>query len=137
MDLTTADRAVRLHAEAAWPLECCGLVVATAAHHVEVRRSANLAAHPAASFVLDPSVLLAARRAGERPLAIYHSHPDQPADLSDRDRAAFEAQGRPLWPGVEIWVLACYRGLADPPRRYRWSSRAARYVCVETHHLRE
>ena len=113
-----AEADCQRHAEAAYPDECCGLVVSTPDGWA-VRRAANLSATPSRAFEMDPAVLIKARRAGERIVALYHSHPDQPAVLSAQDRAALYVDGQAAWPGVEIWVISCYRGVADPPCRYR------------------
>ncbi len=98
----------------------------------------TLAARPArnlvasrGAFVLDPAALLAARRAGESLRALYHSHCDAPATPSVRDRAAWvDADGQPLWPGVEMVIVPVLRGRAGPPRRFGWCAQARDLVPI-------
>jgi proteasome lid subunit RPN8/RPN11 len=96
-------------AAAAYPLECCGLLVG---HQVApaaptgcvVKRvsrvvpTANRATAPERAFEVDPAAHIALLRAlreqstwdgdaGEQVIGHYHSHPDTPAVPSARDRA--------------------------------------------------
>jgi proteasome lid subunit RPN8/RPN11 len=84
--------AIRAHAMAAYPHECCGLVV------MRDRRESYLACRNLAEgtdhFVLDPQDYAAAEEAG-RITAVVHSHPDVPATPSEADRVACEASGLP------------------------------------------
>jgi proteasome lid subunit RPN8/RPN11 len=90
-------------AEAAYPEECCGLLVGRQRTDgvVEVTRvveSPNVAeGGHRDSFEVDPRVRLAVMRetrsSGEEIIGHYHSHPDHPAAPSVRDRAmAFEPE---------------------------------------------
>ena len=82
-------------ANAAYPLECCGLIEgfckADAWHAVAVHRAQNLAVDPSNHFLIDPQVhfdLLRSLRGSERRIiGCFHSHPNGPATPSDRDRA--------------------------------------------------
>jgi proteasome lid subunit RPN8/RPN11 len=96
--LTAAQvNTLRGEAEAAYPLECCGLVVgrhAGPATLVATRLvpAANRHADPRHAFDLDPAAhiaLLRQLRGGgdEVLLGHYHSHPDSPAMPSARDLA--------------------------------------------------
>lgn len=108
--------AIRRHAEATYPHECCGLVL-----HDGVHRSENVqdelhaedpVAHPRTArdgFVLAPRDqlrLARAHRAGTA-RALYHSHVDTGAYLSDADLAGATLAGRPLYPGVDLIVVSC------------------------------
>lgn len=94
-------------AEAAYPLECCGLLtgrgaVGGALEVLRVVPSANLAAGDRRdSFEVDPQVRFDLMRelgeigdaapGDERIIGHYHSHPDHPAEPSARDlEMAFE-----------------------------------------------
>jgi proteasome lid subunit RPN8/RPN11 len=99
--------ALERHAVATYPEECCGLLVGrrrTGAAVVEqVRPASNVAgAARRRSYVIDPRDLLAghkqARAQGLEVLGYYHSHPDQAAVPSDRDR-------RHAWPGTRYLIL--------------------------------
>ena len=81
-------------AEAAYPEECCGLLVgrrhASGAILVEaVEPSPNVAADRRAGFEVDPALRLRLQRtlrAEDRAIVgLYHSHPDGPAEPSVRD----------------------------------------------------
>jgi len=103
--------AVREAAEAAYPDECCGLLVGRRAPgRVTVTRvaaSANLAAEPARRFEIDPRLWLAlAHRpepGGAEVVGLYHSHPDHPAEPSPRDLAD-------AWGEGTVWLIV---GVAD------------------------
>lgn len=84
--------AIRAHAVAEYPRECCGLVV------LEGRRESykpcrNLA-EGTDHFILDPEDYAGAEEGG-RITAVVHSHPDVPAAPSEADRVACEGSGLP------------------------------------------
>jgi proteasome lid subunit RPN8/RPN11 len=98
-------------AEAAYPGECCGLLVGRQAPNgvVEVAR-----AHPAANlgrqpnrFEIDPRLWVdLARALGKGPtkvVGLYHSHPDGPAQPSAVDLAA-------AWGEELVWVIVSVAG---------------------------
>lgn len=89
-----AARAIRAHARATAPDECCGLLVGTPDRIERVVPVRNLRASPN-RYLVDPAEHFAARRAARREgLAVvgaYHSHPGGPAAPSVVDLAeAFE-----------------------------------------------
>ena len=105
--------AVAGHAEAAYPAECCGLLIGAAAgaRLWRVRRvvqSRNLA--PAGRrdrFEVDPALRLKLQRelrgSGEAVVGLYHSHPDGPPTPSATDLdSAWE-------PGL-VWLITAVRG---------------------------
>jgi proteasome lid subunit RPN8/RPN11 len=93
-------------AEAAYPAECCGLLIGTGTRHPRVTRiepSPNLAAGRNDRFEVDPALRLKIMRelrdGPERLIGHYHSHPDHPAEPSATDLAmAFEPE--------LIWLIA-------------------------------
>ncbi len=101
--------AIRAEAEAAWPGECCGLMVgrrgADACSVDRIVAAANLAAAPERQFEVDPAVLLAthrqAREAGEVILGPYHSHPEGAARPSATDLA----RARDGAEAGEVWLI--------------------------------
>jgi proteasome lid subunit RPN8/RPN11 len=108
-----ARRAIAAHAEQTYPDECVGLLIGTIEGDEKRVRSAfavpnrwegqvTLAAtdNPTSQrdrFYLDPRDYLradrAARAEGLDIVGCYHSHPDWPAEPSERDRAGAEGVG--------------------------------------------
>jgi proteasome lid subunit RPN8/RPN11 len=82
------------HARDAAPDECCGLLLGRDGEIVEAIRARNIAADPAARFVIDPADHFGAiRTARARSLEIvgfYHSHPRSAPAPSPRDLAEFD-----------------------------------------------
>ncbi|PTQ07363.1 peptidase [Sphingomonas oleivorans] len=74
--------------------EVCGLLFGRCDRIEAAASAANVAAHPADSFEIDPQALFAAIRAerggGPRLIGHYHSHPNGSARPSARDAAAAE-----------------------------------------------
>jgi proteasome lid subunit RPN8/RPN11 len=75
------------HAKRAYPREGCGLIAGyqAAERFIAVENVAS----SAAEYEMDPAELIHAlrelRESGERLVAIYHSHPHGPAELSKKD----------------------------------------------------
>jgi proteasome lid subunit RPN8/RPN11 len=99
-------------AEAAWPAECCGLLVGAGDPDRELRvarvvASPNLArgrdGRPARRrFEIDPALRLALERelrgGPQRVIGHYHSHPGRPAQPSRRDLDA-------AWEPDLVWLI--------------------------------
>src|SRR5688572_28071169 len=95
-----AKAALITDCEARYPEEACGLLIGrgepTDLRIDRIEPSANLAAAPQLEFEIDTKLRLdltrALRTTPERIVGFYHSHPDGPAEPSDKDRArAWEA----------------------------------------------
>lgn len=95
---------IRLHGEAAYPEECCGILlgsVSVAARTVTSAIPVRNASHtPRNHYAIPPVDVVRAmqqcRLAGEEIVGFYHSHPDHPAQWSATDLA--EAH----------WIGCCY-----------------------------
>jgi proteasome lid subunit RPN8/RPN11 len=113
--------AIRRHGEAAYPNECCGVLLGTRAGDVrEVRatvRCGNAEADSQhARYSIDPRELVRIQRdARERGLEIvgfYHSHPDHPARWSPTDLE--EAH----WIGCSYVITSVANGTAEVTRSF-------------------
>ena len=78
------------HATAELPNECCGYITGKNGICKTLCKMTNVAASPT-YFEFDPKeqfqVVKSARKMGEVPLVVYHSHPESPARLSKKDLA--------------------------------------------------
>jgi len=108
--IAAADlQAIRAAAEAAYPDECCGLLMGRNGPDAwmveELIACANVAIEPARRFEVDPKALIAAHRAareaGRELIGPYHSHPDGRARPSDHDRARAAEAGAE----GEVWLI--------------------------------
>lgn len=96
--------AIREHAKAEYPRECCGLVIVERGKPVYVACT-NMAETPAAHFALSPLDYAQAENRGEI-LRIVHSHPDIHPAPSEADKVSCELSGVPWlivnWPTGQI-----------------------------------
>jgi len=92
--------AMRAHAAAAHPLECCGLLLGQAGRITAALPAANVHPDPRTHFEIDPAALIAAHRAaragGPQVAGYYHSHPGGAPRPSATDRALAAGDGR-VW----------------------------------------
>lgn len=111
--------AVRSHARATYPEECCGLLLdapdargAAAAvleaenRHSESRHGFELAPEPVAG------ALARERRGGQSVVGVYHSHPDAEARPSASDE-------RDAWPGWSYLIVPVTVAGCGEPRSFR------------------
>jgi proteasome lid subunit RPN8/RPN11 len=81
---------IRSHARAAFPNECCGLLIGSALTIEALFPTRNLEASPT-SYLIDPAhhfaAIKTARASGRRVVGAYHSHPATPPVPSARDLA--------------------------------------------------
>lgn len=80
IEVTSGALATLLNeAQAAAPLECCGLLLGEGAAIAQAVPAANVSPDPATRFEIDPMALFAAHKAaragGPQVLGYYHSHP--------------------------------------------------------------
>ena len=119
--LTAGELAsIREHALAAYPEECCGLLLGEAAAGREDVTSVvpleNRYAEPRRGFELAPDAVACAmaqeRRGGRTVVGVYHSHPDGAALPSRRDE-------REAWPGWSYLIVPVTDGACGEPRAFR------------------
>jgi proteasome lid subunit RPN8/RPN11 len=107
-------RQLRQHGEAAYPLECCGILTGCSDGAIRTVTRAvptdNSSTHPRNHYEIAPIDLIRtereARAAGCEILGFYHSHPDHPAQWSPTDLA--EAH----WLGCSYLITAIEEGSA-------------------------
>lgn len=111
---------IEQHAEAAYPDECCGVLVgrqdetgvfvnevfATPNAHLDAGNGFEI---PAESLV---EIMTAARVAGSEVVGYYHSHPDQEAKPSSTDE-------RDGWPQVSYLIVEVTDGIAGRSTSWR------------------
>jgi proteasome lid subunit RPN8/RPN11 len=135
---------VYAHARECYPEECCGILTGppggrparvvrcTNVQDQRVaRKESNLDAGRA--FWIDPGemldVLRAADERGEEVHAIYHSHVDADAYLSETDlHSALLADGEPAWPGAAWLVVAVHEGVVRDAAIYEWKASAGGFA---------
>jgi proteasome lid subunit RPN8/RPN11 len=120
---------IRAHGEAAYPEECCGVLigrVTPAGREIATEPSATVERTVAADneradsrhnrYVISPQSLLRAQRearaSGLDVVGYYHSHPDHPARPSEFDREH-------AWPGTSYVIVSVQKGKAVDCRSWR------------------
>ena len=113
--------AVERQAIAAFPAECCGLLLGRveggeAVHIGWVEPCVNQAADRHCRFTISPDSLLAAYREardrGEQVVGTYHSHPQGAAVPSEIDRES-------AWPGASYLIVGVGEGGVSERRSWR------------------
>ena len=124
------------HAQAAFPEECCGVVLSTGVTD-QVQRLENIqnklhALDPETyprtaviAYAMDPkeleSVIDNATRSGSRLKAFYHSHPDHEAYFSAEDKAFASPFGEPTFPSAAQIVVSIYHREVKRMCAFVWS----------------
>lgn len=108
------DDAIRAHAQADYPHECCGFLLGSAQGDTATVRKTIPAANtrtdsPRNRFEIDPGELVKVDRAARSEqmgvIGFYHSHPDAPAVPSNFDREH-------AWPGYCYVIVSVQKGQA-------------------------
>lgn len=117
-----ALEALRRHAAAVYPEECCGFLLGRERREggtVVERVLAAVNEHPSARttrYLIPPERVLGARREARRCnlriVGYYHSHPDRPAEPSLHDLVD-------AWPAVSYLIVPVDGGVAGGPRSWR------------------
>ena len=137
--------AMASRAEADYPDETCGLVLAEGSN-VIVRPMRNIQnrlhaedpkEHPRTArtaYCFDPmelkDVLDDIDRGRSELRAIYHSHPDHDAYFSETDSAAAAPFGEPSYPGVVYLVFSVRDRKVVDLKAFDWSDAEGKYVEV-------
>ncbi len=133
-------------AEAEYPNECCGMIMASkdgeALTRVRPCKNAQDKYHavdPEAfprqaktAYFIEPIELLRIDKElsanEERIAAIYHSHPDVGAYFSEEDIRQAAPDGEPMYPGAAYVVLSVAQGKVDNHKIFYWDAESATYV---------
>ena len=116
--IADAERArIARQAAAAYPEECCGVLIGSAGVVRDVLPAVNSStADRQRRFVIDAATYLAAdaqaRRIGADVLGFYHSHPDHPAAPS-----AFDLEH--AWPNLSYVIVSVRHGVPGDVRSWR------------------
>ena len=99
-----AEARMRADAEAAYPLEACGLILGTPGKATESRLAGNLNTERARDrYLMDPMDQMRIEREaaskGLKVLGVWHSHPDHPSEPSETDRM----QAHEVWGKTQSW----------------------------------
>jgi proteasome lid subunit RPN8/RPN11 len=132
------------HARECYPEECCGIVTgARDGPFQRVVRCTNLQSRRHATgesgltardaFWIDEMELMRAIRdvdaVGHRMKAVYHSHTDTDAYLSQTDvLAALDPDGGPLWPGVGHLVVSVEMGTVRGAAYFEWDEEPRTFI---------
>jgi proteasome lid subunit RPN8/RPN11 len=114
---------IRAHGEAAYPEECCGVLIGRegkdgdSAVVTRIQAADNERAESRHNrYVISPQALLRAQRearaSGLDVVGYYHSHPDHPARPSEFDREH-------AWPGTSYVIVSVEKGRAVDCRSWR------------------
>jgi proteasome lid subunit RPN8/RPN11 len=132
------------HARECYPEECCGILTGLPSGapgrvvrctNLQNRRHASgesaLSARDA--FWIDEMELMReireAETNGQRMLAVYHSHTDTEAYLSQTDvQAALGPEGTPLWPGMGHLVVSVQAGTVRAAAYFEWDEETRGFV---------
>ena len=146
--LTEEERAaIREHAEADYPAECCGVILVRAGADPDRRvypcRNIQEEQHAkdpvrfprdsrTAYYMAHEDLLEINRRdtQGYTVHVIYHSHVDVGAYFSETDRRNALVDGEPAYPGAIYVVVAVKSGRADETRAFRWDGAMREFVEV-------
>ena len=136
--LTPAELAsIRQQAEAAYPAECCGLLLLRPAcpperklrpcrnvqDELHARDAERFPRTSRTAYYIAHEDLLAISReqsAGWEVAVIYHSHIDAGAYFSETDRRNALVDGQPAYPGTTYVVVEVREGRAGDVRAFRW-----------------
>lgn len=132
-------RRIVTHAQAEYPRECCGVILApeatpdalaelipcpNAQDRYHQRDPAQFPRDSATAYFIDPAQLLAIdRRCRHERLiirVIYHSHPDADAFFSAEDQRRATLAGEPLYPQASYLVLSVRSGKVVDHRIFCW-----------------
>jgi len=144
--LTAAElEAIREHARADYPAECCGVLLvrggATQTRRLLACRNIQDELHArdpgrfprtaGTAYYIDHADLLEiGRREGEgfEVRVIYHSHIDAGAYFSETDRQNAMVDGAPAYPQATYVVVAVAEGRVGETRAHRFSAEAQTFV---------
>jgi proteasome lid subunit RPN8/RPN11 len=127
---------IRRHAEADYPRECCGVILARASGHRLLMACRNIqdalhardpVKHPRdarTAYHIDPQDLLQIGRKedeGYQVSVIYHSHCDAGAYFSETDKRDALLGGDPAYPEAVYLVVSVLKGRVALGAAFQWN----------------
>jgi [CysO sulfur-carrier protein]-S-L-cysteine hydrolase len=138
---------VRAQAEAEYPAECCGIVMArpnsperllircrNIQDELHAKHPDRYARNSRNAYFIDPKDLLAIGRKeaeGYRVATIYHSHIDTGAYFSETDRTNALIDGEPAYPDATYVVLSVMEGRSGEAGAFRWNPEQRDFAQVD------
>ena len=139
----TVDQ-IYAHTKEEFPDECCGAILSDGTQEF-VRRCKNIqnerhAEDPTTyprdartAYLIDPDDLIRVHKEADteqRPIkAFYHSHPNEDAYFSDKDKSdATEPWGIPNYPDATYVVISVYDREINVARAYAWDDAAEDFI---------
>jgi [CysO sulfur-carrier protein]-S-L-cysteine hydrolase len=139
---------VRAQAEAEYPAECCGIVMAREGapperlliacrniqHELHTRDPVRHPRDARTAYFIDPKDLLVIGRReaeGYRVATIYHSHIDTGAYFSDTDRRNALIEGDPAYPDATYVVVSVVAGRLDGAAAFRWDAERRDFAAID------
>lgn len=122
----TAEAAIRVHARAAYPHECCGALIGGEGRvQVALPLPNTTPDGPRRRFLVGPEdyreAEVRAEAAGGVLLGFYHSHPDHPAEPSQHDLDH-------AWPSFSYVIVSVVAGRDRDLRSWRLAADRSRFV---------
>ena len=136
------------HAEADYPSECCGVILARHAERVlmrcrnmqdELHEAANHHRDSRTAYSIDPKDLLEIGRRlarGYRIAVIYHSHCDAGASFSETDKRNALFGGEPAYPDAVYIVVSVLSGRVAAHGAFQWNPEKRDFLPVEFEELK-
>lgn len=136
---------IREHAKEDFPEECCGVILHTDTQEF-VRRCRNIQnqmhkkdpdTYPRdarTAYLMHPDDLFKIHKEAEtrhRPIkAFYHSHPNEEAYFSEKDKSDALVWGEPAYPGVVYIVISIYERSIRIVKAFTWDENTSDFIEV-------
>lgn len=133
------------HAKAEFPDECCGVILQSESQEF-VRKYRNIqnemhqkdpTTYPRdarTAYLLHPDDLISVHKETDRqnrPIkAFYHSHPNNEAYFSEKDKSDATAWDEPTYPGISYIVISIYGDTVRVVKAFEWDEAKSDFIEV-------